>query len=50
VCKFTGQHIADDFHVAVAVGAESRTWLHSVLVDHPQWTELHMVRIKIVGE
>jgi hypothetical protein len=34
----------------VAVGAEASAGLHAILVDHAQWTELHVLRIEIVRE
>src|SRR6266571_6811648 len=44
------EHIADDFHVAVAVRAEAGTGLHPVLVDHAQHAVAHVARIVIIGE
>src|SRR5688572_29597945 len=44
------QHVADDLHVAVAVGAEALARLHAVLVDHPQRAEAHVLRVVVVGE
>ena len=42
--------IADDLHVAMAVGAEAAAGLDPVLVDDPEGAELDMVRVVIVGE
>src|SRR5262245_21242951 len=44
------EDIAQDFHVAVAVGAEARAGLHAVLVDHAQGAVAHVPRIVVVGE
>jgi hypothetical protein len=44
------QDVADDLHVAVAVGAEARAGLHPVLVDHAQRAETHVLRVVIIGE
>jgi hypothetical protein len=44
------EHVADDLHVAVAVGAEARAGLHAVLVDDAQRTEAHVRRVVVVGE
>ena len=47
VCQIARQHIADDFHVAVAVGAKTRAWRDAVLVDHPQVAPAHERRVVI---
>jgi hypothetical protein len=44
------EHVANDLHVAVAVGAEPHPWLHAVLVDHAQAPETHVARVVVVGE
>src|SRR5260221_952207 len=44
------EHVADDFHVAMAVGAEAGTGLHAVLVDDAQRPEAHVPRIVVGGE
>ena len=44
------EHVADDLHVAVAVGAEARARLHAVLVDHAQRAELDVLGIEVIGE
>ena len=48
--SFAGEHVGDDLHVAVTVGAEAHPRLHAVLVDHAQRAEAHVVRVVIVGE
>ena len=45
-----GQHVADDFHVAVAVGAEAGARRDAVFIDHAQVAEAHVARIVIVGK
>ena len=50
VREFTGQHVADDFHVAMAMRAEARARLHSVLVDDPQGAELDVLRVEVIGK
>src|SRR6266700_484613 len=44
------EHVADDFYVAVAVGAETRAGLDAVLVDHPTVAEAHVLGIVATGE
>src|SRR5690606_29455420 len=44
------QHIRNDFHVAMAMGAEALARLHAVLVDDPQRAHAHVARVVIVGE
>ena len=50
VRQFSGQHIADDFHVAVAMRSEARARRNSVFIDDAQVTESHMLGIAIVGK
>ena len=50
VAERTLQHVADDFHVAVAVGAEALTCLHAILIDYAQRPPAHVARVVIVGE
>ena len=44
------QHIADDFHVAVPVGAEAGTRRDAVLVDDAQVAPAHVGGIVVTGE
>src|SRR5260221_5289431 len=44
------QHVADDFHVAVAVRAEAGAGLDAVLVDDAQRAEPHVRGIVVAGE
>ena len=44
------QHVADDFHIAVAVRAETHARLHAVFVDHAQRAKAHFLRIMVIGE
>ena len=50
VRKFTFQHIADDFHVAMAVFAETGARRDAVFIDDTQIAETHVRRIVIVGK
>ena len=45
-----GDHITDDLHVAVAMGAETGTGLHAIFIDHAQRAVTDMVRVVIIGE
>src|SRR3546814_13310932 len=47
---FRSDDVADDFHVAMAVGAETLARLHAVLVDHAQRAPVHVPGIAVVGE
>jgi len=42
VGQFAAQHITDDFHVLVAMGAKPGTWGDTVFVDDPQVAPTHM--------
>ncbi len=44
------QHVADDFHVAMAVRAEPLAGGDAVLVDDAQRTELDVLRIEVIRE
>ena len=44
------EHVADDLHVAMTVGAEARARPHTVLVDHAQRAELDVLGIEVIGE
>jgi hypothetical protein len=46
----TGQNVGDDFHVAMAVPAETRTRGDAVLVDDAQGAPAHFCRIVIIGK
>ena len=50
VGKRAGDHVGDDFHVAMAVSLEAGAGLDLVLVDHPEHAEPHMGRIVIIAE
>ena len=50
VAQFAFQHIGDDFHVAVAMGAKAAAGRDTVFIDHAQRAEAHMLRIVVVGE
>src|ERR1700678_313659 len=44
------EHVGDDLHLAMAVGAEAAAALDCVFVDDPQGAEAHELRIVVVGE
>ena len=44
------EHVGDDLHVAVSVGAEALAGLHAILVDHAQRAEAHVARVVVLGE
>ncbi|MCY1542112.1 hypothetical protein D9M68_778390 [compost metagenome] len=50
VREFAREHVADDLHVPVAVGAEAGAGRHAVFVDHPQVAEAHVGRIVVPRE
>src|ERR1019366_3798027 len=50
VRQCAGQHIAEDFHVAVGMGTEACALLYPALVDHAQRTEIHLLRIEVIRE
>jgi len=50
VRKLTRQDVADDFHIAMGMGAEAGPGLHAVLIDHPQRTEFDMLGIEVIGK
>ena len=50
VLQRAAEHVGDDLHVAVAVGAETLAALHAVFVDHPQIAPAHVRGIVIAGK
>ena len=44
------EHVGDDLHVAVRVGAEPAARRDAIFVDHAQRAEAHVRRIVVVGE
>src|SRR5258706_4548023 len=50
VCEPALEHVADDFHVAVAMGAEPPARLHAILVDHAQRPKARVAGGVVVGE
>src|SRR5437762_965633 len=44
------EHVADDLHVAVPVGAEARARGDAILVDDAQRPEPHVLRVLVAGE
>ena len=44
------EHVADDFHVAMAVGAETGARRDAVFVDDAQVPEPHVVAVQVVRE
>jgi len=50
VFQRAAQHVGDDLHVAVAVGAETLAADHLVFVDHPQRAEAGVALVVVAGE
>jgi hypothetical protein len=48
--KLTRNHIADDFHVAVAMGAKTGARRNAVFIDDPQVAPAHVRRVVITGK
>ncbi|MPM89429.1 hypothetical protein SDC9_136538 [bioreactor metagenome] len=46
----TFEHIADDLHVAVWMGAETGTGCHPVVVDHAQGGHTHVCGVVVAAE
>ena len=44
------ENVADDLHVAMAVGAEALPRLHAIFVDDAKGAEAHVLRVVVVGE
>ena len=43
-------HVGQDFHVTMGMGAEALAGVDDILVDHAQDTETHMVRVVVAAE
>ena len=50
VRELAGQHIADDFHVAVAVRAKAGAGCNAVFVDDTQIAPAHVLGVKVAGK
>mgnify|MGYP001370627802 CR=1 FL=1 len=50
VRELSAQHVADDFHVAVAVRAKTRSRGDAVFIDDAQVRITHVLRVVIVGK
>ena len=50
VCQRAVEHVADDLHVAVAMGAEAGARGDAVFVDDPQVAHAHVGRVVVVGK
>ena len=50
VFQFPAQHVTDDFHVAVRVGAKAFPGRDPVFIDHAKRAEPHLLRVVITGE
>src|SRR6476661_7054912 len=48
--KGSVQHVADDFHIAVTVRAETASRLDGIVIDYAQRAKLNMLGIVVVGE
>jgi hypothetical protein len=40
----------DDFHIAVAVGAEALAWIDPIVVNYPQAAEAHVLGVLVAAE
>jgi len=47
VGQIARQHVADDLHVLVAMGAKTGAWRDPVFVDHPQVAPTHELRVVV---
>jgi len=47
VGQIARQHVADDFHVLVSMGAKTGARRDPVLVDHPQIAPTHKLRVLV---
>ena len=50
VFQRTFQDIGDDLHVTVGMGRKTFIWLDPILIDNPQVSEAHMLRVVITGK
>ena len=50
VGQIARQHIADDFHVLVAMGAKTSACSNTVFVNYPQITPTHVLRVVVARE
>src|ERR1700674_5090432 len=50
VRKFAFQHVAEDFHITMPMGAESLAGSNAVLIDNPQAAKSHVFGIVIIGK
>src|SRR6185312_149208 len=50
VLELPGEHVSEDFHVAVRMGAEPAGRRHAVIVDNPQGVKVMVLRIDVVAE
>jgi hypothetical protein len=48
--KLSGQHVADDLHILVAVGPESGPCPDSIFIEDAEYPKFAEPRIEIVGE
>ena len=48
--QFPLEYVADDFHVAVTMGAKTGAGFDAIFIDHTQWTEIHIAGIDVIGE
>ena len=50
VGQFTRQHVADDLHVAVAMGAKAGAGRNAVFVDDAQVAKAHVTGVVVAGK
>ena len=50
VRQLAAEHVADDFHVAVAMGAKTPARSNPVFIDHTQIAKPHVCRVVVAGK
>ena len=50
VRQLAAEHVADDFHVLVAVRTKTPSGSNAVFIDNPQIAEAHVGRIVVTGK
>ena len=50
VPQLATQHVADDFHILVAVRAKAPSGSNAVFINHAQVGQSHVVRVVVIGK
>ena len=48
--ELTFKKVGDNFHVLVRMHAETGACGNPVFIDDPQWPEMHMIAVKVIGK